>query len=981
MFESILKEIALQTSIAVDRVHDRLEKYSYEFYASRRGIGHFPSDVLQTDGMETQHPTFGGKADMFRRFMFESTEQQRINLLVSNKVDETVAKYLFCCRRVQHNLTIYTNLFTLFGFKICPSRDEAETKKVKLHLKTIFMLWLSLDIQDKLENYLKFHTAYLFSLSQDQEEKPVSNWPQPGIFMTGPFSRFVRNKRLRSQSEISFFWSLLQAKKGCQPLKVKNVAESCLKHAALMTRVEQTPKDILDCISQVGSEVGRLTHREGKIYNFNVPAPSTRACYEAGIAKGGARSYIHKNLRKIVPDDEWSTSEDAIMIKLSAIDSDTQDKEEEVKGQIDPEIQNYIDFHKEEYGFEPSMDMVLDFIETQLTDKSASADSSLYEGANSIVSDEPDSPVDSIETIVIDVFRNSPEPAEIFEAIEKTLIDAKLPDPENAEIIDYQFTEPLCRAKVVALPEPFKTRIITKSEAYLNYYGKPLQKAMHSVIKKQKWGFAIGRPIVVKDVQERFSLIPEGWVIVSGDYDAATDRLNSDATRASLFAALSQLDVSDNCKRLFEKIMLDQSLSYENTLDDYEDEVGYEEAVALLPEGFVQQSNGQLMGSILSFIFLCIINAAAFMAAVRRWGILYEEEFDEIFTKEVVSRKGKISYKATHPEWLTLDDLVSVFGLMINGDDILFKGPRSLVRIWYETVAQCGLVPSIGKNYQSRTFFTVNTMLFLREEESGSIIYNPYVNMSLVFGNDPSLGANYSTDPSLFSLAAQGIQKRFLEDHPTDFQSVLNTYWLSVNRPYLTACCLGRNWFVPKSLGGLGLKSDRIGDNWITPKQGRIAAFLATRADPKQVFDLTLEISVKSLKDSTNLSSQKARNLLTAVTNHIPMVFGGIDPGQILIEAYKVDPFYEEWEFLTKKEQLQRIAILKKHDQKIMKRLTTMCNKAGSLEPMSIVGISEFNRDPPGIPRNIDVTSTLAGTAYQAKLDRQSVTHVVTYED
>lgn len=934
MFESILKGIAQKVSKAVDRVPELLVECDYINYALRRGVGPFPLERMTLRGVPPATPKKKKK----------STKRSKSSDL--KRPTQATTLFDICIERVQHNLYIYLTLFTLYGYTLRPRKEnqsrEVIIEKATRHLLTTFVLWLSLDLQDKLESYLKFHTAYLFSESQLQAELPVSSWSnfgQNGIFMCGSFTKFIRMKKLKHHRELVFFWSLLQAKRGCKPLKVANVAEACVKHATRMVRLRSTPEDVLIAVSQTGSIIGRAATHKVDI-DFYVPAPSTRACYENSIGKGGARSFIIDNLRSLVQDEDWYRSMDVLQVTMKT----------------------------------PHKDSDLPF--------------SFEEGENE----------ESTLTVSVDYERDTPDPVIVFNAIQEVLFKTKLnrtpplvitgnpehdiekyntenfggDDSRDSIYIYYPEVFPVRQlansyAEVVAIPEPFKTRIITKSEALLNYYGKPMQKILHRAIKKQRWGFAIGRPIVVEDVQKRFSYLKPGWKVVSGDYDGATDEMNVDMTRFSFDAVMSYFGISNSAKEILWKSLGEQILIYEETLNAYKNEPGYAEAVQLVRDlGEVTQTNGQLMGSILSFIFLCINNAGAFLASVRRWGELFPEEYEELF--------GDIP-----TEWLTIDDVESVFELVINGDDILFKGPQSLIDIWLMVTESGGLIPSIGKNYQSREFFTVNSMLFRRDDVTGKIDYEPYVNMSLVFGNDPDLGASYSTEPSLFAIAASGIQAKFLEGHDPDFQIPLNTFWLSQNAKYLKQCDLGRNWFIPKQLGGLGLRTDRkvsvtylgldyvVSDYKINQKQARVASFLATRATPEQVFKFTMEMACKTLMQSQNLSSEIVNNVFDGITERFSWVFGGVDPDNLLIEIFKLDPFHEKWEyFVSKEEKQKRIKYLKGHDQRIKNKLKQMCNGAGRLSPMGLVAIQLFERLPPGLPHGLHVTSSLEKAAYES---------------
>jgi hypothetical protein len=148
--------------------------------------------------------------------------------------------------------------------------------------------------------------------------------------------------------------------------------------------------------------------------------------------------------------------------------------------------------------------------------------------------------------------------------------------------------------------------------------------------------------------------------ILSGDYDAATDNLHSDV----------MLVVIEELKKVF------FGNTYLCSLMDFEagqHRVTYPKWTGV-PDCI--QTNGQLMGSLLSFPILCLANAATLAH-------LLNEDLDEIEA-------------------------------CINGDDILFVANLRQIKRWKKIASGFGLIPSIGKNYCSNDFGTINSQLFWR---------------------------------------------------------------------------------------------------------------------------------------------------------------------------------------------------------------------------------------------------------------------------
>jgi len=95
------------------------------------------------------------------------------------------------------------------------------------------------------------------------------------------------------------------------------------------------------------------------------------------------------------------------------------------------------------------------------------------------------------------------------------------------------------------------------------------------------------------------------------------------------------------------------------------------------------QVNGQLMGSVLSFPILCLVNL--------------------------------VSQVLLHEIPLTRDALYAFVGCGINGDDLVTWGDETIGERWTQVLPEVGGVPSRGKTLFSQTYFTVNSELFTRK--------------------------------------------------------------------------------------------------------------------------------------------------------------------------------------------------------------------------------------------------------------------------
>jgi hypothetical protein len=241
------------------------------------------------------------------------------------------------------------------------------------------------------------------------------------------------------------------------------------------------------------------------------------------------------------------------------------------------------------------------------------------------------------------------------------IMDAEEYHPGMSLIWDVVGLPLVNRVGVFAIPEPLKVRTITKPEP-LSYGLKPLQLAMMEALKRFPCFEPCHNPNYGMDLIG--SLLP-GNKYISGDYTAATDDLNF---------LVSQLVVHRIADRFKDRPELRDLILWEGG----HHVVSYPPWTEL-PD--VLQKNGQLMGSLLSFPILCLINA---------------------FT--VARAKG-----------LTLKDL----DVLIHGDDLGGQMSRAEFQKWKKTAKQVGLSLSVGKNYFTEDFLSIDSRLYVRNKKTG----------------------------------------------------------------------------------------------------------------------------------------------------------------------------------------------------------------------------------------------------------------------
>lgn len=345
------------------------------------------------------------------------------------------------------------------------------------------------------------------------------------------------------------------------------------------------------------------------------------------------------------------------------------------------------------------------------------------------------------------------------------------------------FNEPPV-TKTVGLTEPLKVRVITCGPPILYTVMKPFQKYLWKTLKSMKVFKLIGETITAENIFESLGFLPEGFEFISGDYKASTDNLHSwvsEILSEEIMGCLSTNSTDINPEFMSQaSILMKRSLTQhilENPIFglEYDDSYGidrdtfdkYKVIAALL------QKEGQLMGSITSFPFLCIANAALCRYAMeisenRRW---------------------------------SLRDVP----LLCNGDDCILKVRKCIGRLAWEMVTKFGgLESSVGKTYFSDKFAVMNSVHFnykpasWTEEATNPFHEVAYVNLGLVYGQKKS-GVRGKPVEALGAL-----HHKLFETCPSRCWKRANRRFLKVNRSILEE--YEQPWYLPKWCGGIGLR-------------------------------------------------------------------------------------------------------------------------------------------------------------------------------
>jgi hypothetical protein len=237
-------------------------------------------------------------------------------------------------------------------------------------------------------------------------------------------------------------------------------------------------------------------------------------------------------------------------------------------------------------------------------------------------------------------------------------------------------TEGTCAAEVAGILEPLKCRLITKGSALAYWAAQPFQKAMWQRLQDYKAFRLTGRPLMESDLhtlwQQTQKVAPSFDKWVSGDYSAATDGLSQQINALCLEEAVRAAGLDDAEAKVARAVLGNHRIHYPaDKFADWPED---------LPKK-IMQSNGQLMGSVLSFPILCCINVCAYWIAL-------EDYFGSSFS---------------------LDELP----VMVNGDDIAFMANDDFYEVWKKWTSTAGFTLSAGKNYISPDFVTINSEGFV----------------------------------------------------------------------------------------------------------------------------------------------------------------------------------------------------------------------------------------------------------------------------
>jgi hypothetical protein len=340
--------------------------------------------------------------------------------------------------------------------------------------------------------------------------------------------------------------------------------------------------------------------------------------------------------------------------------------------------------------------------------------------------------------------------------------------------------------KVSAVCEPLKVRLITKGDSFKYWFSRFYQKDLWSYLSKFPQFSLTNRPLDPTDLhslldrESKLGLDFPNWV--SGDYSAATDGLNLWFTKNAFETSLTKTNYSELDKDLLRDVL-------------YEQEIHYPEPMVKKSGGALSsflQTNGQLMGSVLSFPILCTINLTCYWAALEKY----------------TNRKIK------------MEDLP----VLVNGDDILFRSNDQLYSLWIEEITRVGFSLSLGKNYVHPKVLTVNSQLYNYNGKDFQFL--GYLNTGLLTGQSKLTGRDAARDAPIWALYNETVPNSLQPERT-------HRRFLHYNKELIFRSTNGGtkkggkfNLFLPFSKGGLNFYKPPKTKNRITSFQRYWAWYL-----------------------------------------------------------------------------------------------------------------------------------------------------------
>jgi len=639
---------------------------------------------------------------------------------------------------------------------------------------------------------------------QDLETPPFTCPDRPDVLLGGRAMRFLQQmERNNRELFISFLTSSMFLKKG-MPRPTDAMVEKAVAKAAetLTTPVDAPFNMITDWFEYTQkSELQMLTAETVLETHRNI------TMFEEVIQTEKAKHKFHFNhaLFKIAVDQSRELKTQALQLdqQLLRIKYDLTDREtfvDEMKKTVD-EVFADVEFTQDDRS-EPFMPSTSSNFEKSLQD-GGTVGLIIERYGGQFDNWSKDLGIDNMETLLTMKEKHFDETSrgQKVSLSHVEVLDGKLRKMfgklYETVVADALLEEP--KVKPVGLKEALKIRCISKGPALTYMALKPLQKFMWKVLSKHVSARLIGQPVNADYLQEVLGKkLDDSQKYLSVDYSDATNQMYKWVSEELIVLISDKLNLSADERVLFKKGLVDHLIQ--------------------MPDGtFKQQTRGQLMGSVVSFPLLCIVN----MTILR-------------MTKEYEMGRRLTCRQA---------------GLAVNGDDGVIRTTPEGKAFWERLASFVGLKPSVGKVYYSSHFLNMNSRNFVRldrpdmevvthpsvEKETIRVVnvddvesvtvfshelvldetktletsYEkphhfrlvPFVNLGLFLGVERSVGADTNSATSLNTIATRA--KELLDVAPESIKEKLLQMYINQHLDELRKVKVP--WFLPSHLGGLGL--------------------------------------------------------------------------------------------------------------------------------------------------------------------------------
>jgi hypothetical protein len=401
---------------------------------------------------------------------------------------------------------------------------------------------------------------------------------------------------------------------------------------------------------------------------------------------------------------------------------------------------------------------------------------------------------------------------------------------------------PALDTKISPIFEPGKVRFVGPQSVGLAVPLSVLKQEMLDKWKKTKYSTmkeecldsfmseAVNRVADYLDIDPDNSEV-EDWRAASIDYKNATGYLPARTTIEALYGVKEH--------PLSGLALMSYGPSRAHFVVQEKDEVSGKNKV-LLDEWCVKVS-GQPMGGQLSFPLLCCINLAGFEYTV------------ECYIKECVgiSRRRRIE-----------NVKVIRSTLRINGDDLVMFCPKRFYDLfWSVGTFMAGFKKSLGKNYFTTSFATINSQFFVIDIQGRKALRCGYINQKLVFMR--SLKTGQSSTP--YTMIGREINKQLslCEESIYTLSMTMKSFTEGITERVRRSSgkfYFRPNWFIPVELGGFGIDPKWVdGEFRITRAQRKAAAMFFLHPEISLENEVDTRDHLKELRFLNELKSARPR--------------------------------------------------------------------------------------------------------------------------